>query len=154
VDLILEQHRIECAAIFERLLAASEFPFDGKLSSCLPKQHGLYAIKRQQASNQDEYLHAGRSIRAATGLRSRIWDQHFWGGGRGAEGDLVDKVVKKQYAHLGIPQGSTTNQQYRRIAQDWISQNCVVQWLVLEDADVRCWAEHYMLAVLRPIWGR
>ncbi len=150
----LEQHRIENAAIFERLLAAREFPFDDKLPSCLPIQHGLYVIKRQEGSDHHEYLHAGRSIKAATGLRSRIWDQHFWGGGKGAEGDLVDKVVKKQYVQLGIPQGSTTNQPYRRVAQDWISQNCVVQWLVLEDAELRCWAEHYVLAILRPIWGR
>lgn len=149
-----EHYRIECAAIFEKLLAAPELPFDDKLSSCLPTQHGLYTIKGQTGLDQYEYLHVGRSIKAATGLRGRIWDQHFWGGGQGAQSDLVDKVVRKQYMQLGIPQGSTTNQQYRRVAQDWIRQRCLVQWLILEDAELRCWAEHYVLAILRPIWGR
>jgi hypothetical protein len=101
------------------------------------------------------YLHAGRSKgKRATGLRGRILDDHFCGGGHGAEGDLVDKVVKRQYAQLGIPQGSITNQQYRRIAQDWIRQNCVVQWLILADGELTGWAEHYVLAILRPIWGQ
>lgn len=154
MDSILDQHRVQCAAILERLLSASAFPYDDTLPSRLPVQHGLYVIMRTRESGRHEYLHAGRSVKAPTGLRSRIWDQHFWGGGKGAEGDLVDKVVKKEYAQLGIPEGSITNRQNRAIAQTWIRNNCVVQWAVEEDAELRCWAEHYVLAILRPIWGR
>lgn len=87
-------------------------------------------------------------------MRRRIWDDHFWGGGKGAESDFVDKVIKRQYMQLGIPQGSTTNRQYKDIAQKWIRENYFVQWTVEQDSDLRCWAEHYILSILRPIWGR
>ncbi len=151
---ILEQHRTECATILEKLLAAPVHPFDDNLKSRLPVEHGLYVIARKDESGQYEYLHAGRTKTGAMGLRRRIWDDHFWGGGKGAESDFVDKVIKKLYRQLGIPQGSTTNRQYRDSAQKWIRENCFVQWTAEQDSDLRCWAEHYILSILRPIWGR
>ena len=68
--------------------------------------------------------------------------------------DLIDKVVKKEHKDLGIQAGSTTNRQTRRIAQTWIGNNCIVQWLIVDDPQLRCWAEHYMLSILRPVWGQ
>jgi hypothetical protein len=152
--LTFEQHRIECDGILKELLAAPAFPFDDELPSRLPTQHGLYTIKGKTGSGPHEFLHAGRSKTVPDGLRDRIWSQHFCGGGKGAGSDLVDKVVKKQFQQLGIPQDSITNRKTRPVAQSWMRENCQVQWLVLEDAESRCWAEHYVLAVLRPIWGR
>jgi hypothetical protein len=154
MDKIIEQRRTQCEAILEGLLSAPAFPFDDHLKSCLPEQHGLYAIARKDGVDQGEYLHAGRSKTAAMGLRDRIWNQHFWGGGKGAESDLVDKVVKRQFKDLGIEMGSTTNRRTRLIAQTWIGNNCVVQWLIVDDPQLRCWAEHYILSILRPIWGQ
>jgi hypothetical protein len=37
-------------------------------------------------------------------------------------------------------------------AQEYIRQNCQVQWVEEEDEALGGWAEHYLLAVLVPIW--
>src|SRR6185437_3408473 len=107
----------------------------------LPTKPGLYVIRRQ-SGNADEYLHAGQSPKAKDGLRSRVWQQHFRGGGTGAVSDLVQKVIDRGQA------------QDKPSAQLCIRNNCVVQWIVEENVDLRCCAEHYILSVLRPIWGR
>jgi hypothetical protein len=137
---IFEQRRNQCAAILQRLLAAPAYSFDDRLRSQLPAQHGLYVIA-QKNSPQCQYLHAGESPRA--GLRERIWTQHYCGGdAKRGSSDLIQKVMDNH--RLGRPD-----------AKLWVRENCIVQWLVLEDDDVlRCWAEHYMLSLLRPIWGR
>lgn len=150
---ILEQRRIQCAAILEALLAAPVFRFDDKLKPSLPEKDGLYVIARKDVSGRYEYLHAGCSTGKRTtglpGLRGRICDDHFYGG---ASSDLPDKVLKNLYMQLGIPQGSKIDRQNRPKALTWIRNNCFVRWVIEEDADLRCWAEHYILGILRPIW--
>lgn len=150
---MLEEHRTECAARLDRLLLSPVFPFDDSLKSRLPEEHGLYVITRKNESGQVEYLHAGRSHKAPAGLRDRVWNQHFWGGGKGAGSDLVQKVIDNLHAELGILNGPASRET-RGKAQEWIRNNCLVQWVVEENPDLRCWAEHYMLSILRPIWGR
>jgi hypothetical protein len=137
---ILEQHRIQCAGIFERLLAAQAFEFDGSLKLHLPVEQGLYLIAQRQGPS-GLYLHAGKTRNAKLGLRSRVWIQHYNGGGKGAGSDLLQKVIDKGQA-VG-----------RVDAKAWIRANCLVQWVVEEDEALRGWAEHYLLSVLRPIWG-
>ncbi|MBV8811983.1 MAG: hypothetical protein JO033_25225, partial [Acidobacteriaceae bacterium] len=101
MDFILEQNRAQCAAILEALLAAPAFSFDEKLPSRLPVQHGLDVIARNGGSGQCEYLARWSFQDGILGTTQPDLDQHFWGGGRGAESDLVDKVVKN--IPLGIP---------------------------------------------------
>jgi hypothetical protein len=138
---IFEQREKQCSEILQRLLAAPAFEFDEKLRERLPLRKGLYLIARKDGP-KGEYLHAGQSPKAKEGLRSRVWSQHFTQGGDRARSDLVQKVIDKGHAD-----GKATS-------QAWIRANCRVQWVVEEDLDLRCWAEHYMLSVLRPIWGR
>jgi hypothetical protein len=140
-DEVLEQNRREGKEILEKLLSAPAFPFDINLKSRLPVQHGVYVISRRNGTCL-EYLHAGRSNNASGGLRSRIWAQHVTGGGDRARSDLVQKVIDRG---LAVD---------RLSAQAWIKTNCFVQWAVEENDDLRCWAEHYILSVLRPSWGR
>ena len=152
---ILEQHRIQCAAILEGLLTARVFPLDDKLKPSLPEKDGLYVITRKDTSGGYEYLKAGCSTgkrkTGLSGLRGRICDDHLYGG---ASSDLPDLVLKNEYMRLGIPQGSTIKGQNRAKALTWISNNCFIQWVIEEDADLRCWAERYILSILRPIWGK
>lgn len=117
------------------------FRYDDSLRGRLPTGKGLYLIARKNGP-RGEYLHAGQSPKAKEGLHSRVWSQHFTQGGSRARSDLVQKVVDQGYARD------------KKAAQAWIRENCLVQWLVEEDQDLRCWAEHYMLSVVRPIWGR
>jgi hypothetical protein len=35
-------------------------------------------------------------------------------------------------------------------AKTWIRENCVVQFLTVEDDQMRQWAEYFMLSLLRP----
>ena len=34
----------------------------------------------------------------------------------------------------------------------WIRENCSVQFVVVEDNQLRRWAEYFMLAILRPLY--
>jgi hypothetical protein len=105
-------------------------------SAPLPERKSLTVKERIYSYTQiSQYLGCPRRYK-------RVWAQHFTGGGNDAGSDLVQKVIDKGKAD------SKAN------AQAWIRANCFVQWLTEEDADLRCWAEHYMLSVLRPIWGR
>ena len=134
---ILEQRRVQSAEILEKLLAGPTFKFDAALKARLPLQPGLYAIVT--IGDQREYLHAGASPKRKHGLCGRIWNDHFQHGNAGS--DLVQQVMNKH----GLGRGD---------ARAWVAQNCLVQWLVEEDTELLCWAEHYMLSILRPKWGR
>ncbi|HTT24495.1 MAG TPA: hypothetical protein VMG82_36605 [Candidatus Sulfotelmatobacter sp.] len=139
----LERRRVQCSEILERLLAAPAHKFDDTLRSKLPLKHGIYAIAESDGESQGEYLHAGQSGTAKEGLKSRIWVQHYCGGdSRRGSSDLVQKVMDRQ--SLARPD-----------AKLWIRKNCIVRWLV-PDMDINDWrwAEHYMLSILRPKWGR
>lgn len=150
---MFEQRKAQYETILDNLLAAPALRFDNKLRSQLPPTHGLYVITRNSGPQQVEYLHAGRSRTAAEGLRSRIWDQHFCGGGRGAAADLVQKVIDHEHTQLGILR-SHADKVSRAIAQKWIQEKCLVQWIALDDPDLTGWAEHYVLSILCPTWGR
>ena len=53
-----------------------------------------------------------------------------------------------------VAEGEAVDQASNRdAAKAWIRENCVAQWVVVEDEALRIWSEHYILSVLRPIWG-
>ena len=134
----IDPRKAECEQILQNLLSAPLKHFDQELPRTLPTRQGLYAISTIGAA-EGEYLHVGKSKDGRNGLRGRVWDQHFQTGG--SSGDLIEKVKKHGKA------GSA------REAKEYIRRNCQVQWVTLEDATSRGWAEHYILAVLRPLWG-
>jgi len=103
-NLMLAGRRGQNEAILEELLASPAYPFDDRLPKLLPAEQGLYVIEISLETGSCDYLHAGRSTgRRDTGLRGRIWDDHFCGGGKGARGDLVQKVISNLYAEIGVP---------------------------------------------------
>jgi hypothetical protein len=120
------------------------YKFDNTLRSLLPLKHGIYSIADRAGEREGEYLHAGQSRTASKGLYSRVWDQHYCSGDANRpSSDFVQKVMKRQ--QLARPE-----------AKLWISNNCIVRWVVLDgdaESNLRCWAEHYMLSILRPKWG-
>jgi hypothetical protein len=147
---ILEKRRAQCAQILDNLVAAQPFPFDDHLTSRVPEKHGLYAITRRDASGAVEYLYAGRSKTGATGLRRRICNDHFNDGGGASGSDLPDLVAKRQ---LGILDGASKRHNCEKAAA-YIREHYQVQWVEVEDSDLRCWAEHYVLSILRPTWSQ
>jgi hypothetical protein len=135
---MLNTRKTEYEQILESLIKSCPARFDQGLPVMLPKIHGLYAISMIGARS-GEYLHAGKSCKGHNGLCGRIWDQHYKIGG--SPGDLLEKIKARGHASGAIA------------AKEFISENCQVQWVVVEDAATRNWAEHYILAMLKPIWG-
>jgi hypothetical protein len=134
----LETRKAEGEALLRKLPAAERVPFNTKLLSLLPREHGLYAIAYKGAPSC-EFLRAGKSDTGKDGLQGRIWKQHYQTGG--SRGDLIERVKDEK----GLdPRG----------AKKWIEDNCEVQWVEVPDKNVRNWVEHYVLAILRPIWCR
>lgn len=68
--------------ILDQLLSAPRLPFDQSLRSHLPERHGLYAISVKHAL-PGEFLRAGRTVRAAGGLRQRVYQNHLMGDQKG-----------------------------------------------------------------------
>ena len=131
----IEPYRRQCEESFRKLLGAPAFDFDENLRARLPEKPGLYVIRTKEMPT--EFLHAG-GTRARASLKARVWGDHFTGNG---ESDLIVKVINN-----GRARGADE-------AKVWIRSNCVVQWLVVEEEGFVCWAEHYMLGIVRPIWG-
>ena len=116
--------------VVEKLLKA-------KLTSCgdltpakLPQCGGIYIFVSGETS---KVLRAGRT----ENLRQRIYQNHLMGK---QAGNLRSQLVKS---------GKVNDLDE---AKEWIRQNCSVAYLednFMEGLDMR-WAEHFMLAVLRP----
>ena len=138
VNEILGDRRVQQEKLLHDLIQAKVVRFDSGLPALLPTTHGLYAISMIGAPD-GEYLHAGKTKRGRSGLLGRVWEQHYQIGG--SPGDLVEKVRARGH-------GASAAE-----AREYIRQNCQVQWLVVENDVQRNWAEHYILAMLRPIWG-
>jgi len=130
INIRLEEQR----KLVDQLLSAPKFPFDDSLRSQLPDKPGLYAISVKNAPT-GEFLRAGRTKSAAGGLRQRIYQNHLMGD---QSGNLRAQLVKDKRC--------SDNQQ----AKIWIRENCLVHFVIIEDDQVRRWAEYLMLSLLRP----
>ena len=114
----------------EHLLASPRLPFDARLRSALPTAPGIYVI----SSNAGEILRAGKT-KGKEGLRQRVYKNHS-----------MDH-------HAGNLLGQLTTAGVGASIQDskaWLKANGEVRIRVIEDDAERAWAEHFMLAVLRP----
>lgn len=141
IEEAMDFREVECKQVLHDLIEARPAPFDQVLPSSLPKTHGLYAISMIGAP-EGEFLHVGKTKNGRSGLLGRVWEQHYQTGG--ASGDLLEKVKRELKAKGCL--GSA------RDAREYIRQNCQVQWVVVEDDALRSWTEHYILALLQPIW--
>ncbi len=124
----------EGTATVRELLSAPRLPFDESLRSRLPERHGIYSIYSRNAA-PGEILRAGRTKTAAGGLRQRIYSNHLMGN---QPGNLRAQLVRD---------GACKNLEEAKL---WLQGHCTVQFVVIEDAKARCWAEHFMLSILRP----
>ena len=131
---ILCQRQRECHALLENLLACQKLSFDNTLHGELPELPGIYAISATNAS-AGIYLRAGRTKTGAGVLRQRIYHNHFMGNQRGN--------LRAQLVSDGICADIEE-------AKRWVSKYCVVQFMIVQEADVRRWVEYYMLSLLRP----
>lgn len=126
----------ELIAGLRTLLAAPPFRFDESLRSNLPERPGIYVIQAITATSE-EVLRAGRTT-GVGGLRQRVYQNHLMGN---QSGNLRAQLVRS---------GRCCDMAE---AKSWIRENCLVRFLIVDDDDEIRWAEHFMLAVLRPIFS-
>lgn len=119
---------------FDALISSPKLRFDESLRSRLPEQHGVYAISILNAT-LGVFLRAGRTKTAGDGLRQRIYQNHFMGN---QSGNLRQQLVKD---------GRCVNLDQTK---PWIRENCQVQFIIVEDAQERRWAEYFILSLLCP----
>src|SRR5258708_7157249 len=118
--------------IAQSLMALPAVALTLENSNQVPSAAGLYAIHNNQT---DQCLWVGRT----DNLRDRIFNQHYTQGRDDRAGSDLIRWVQRQIFN-------STDPATRPQAQHWISQNCVVRWLVLA-------SERQLRQHLRPIWG-
>jgi hypothetical protein len=116
-----------------RLLASKIIRFDDTCRGSLPEQHGAYRIF--DLGSFDETIRAGRTKKAAAGLRQRVYQNHLMGDQAGN--------LRSQMVVVGIRVDMEAAKQLMR-------ETYAAQVLVVTEAAERTSLEHFMIAVLRP----
>ena len=132
----LEARITQGREVVARITRAKKQSFNGLKPSMLPDRPGIYVI----TTTDGEILRAGRTDKQT--LRGRIYRNHLMGNQKGN--------LRSQLVGAGICPDIDQ-------AKDWIRQHCLVQWLEKTHldglgVDIR-WAEHFLLAVLRPTFS-
>ena len=129
----VNRHIAEGRDIVDRLLLSRSVPMSTVTPSSLPTQPGLYAFSMIESPDTG-FIRAGRAA-GAFGLQQRVYNNHLMGS---QAGNLASQLVRAGEASTLVE------------AKAWIRANLAVRWLVADREDVLPWAEHFMLAVLRP----
>lgn len=120
--------------IVHKLTTSPLCPFDDKLRSALPSEHGLYIIY-DCSGEAPVSIRAGRTKSATGGLRQRIYSNHFMGDQKGN--------LRQQLVSDGVCSDLES-------AKTWLRDRCRVRFVTITDDADRRWSEHYMLSVVRP----
>ena len=127
----IEKHIQEGRQVIGEVMKATEYSFKDLTPSTPPSAPGIYVITIQNG----ETLRAGKTKT----LSQRIYQNHLMGNQSGN--------LRSQLVNAGVCVDLEE-------AKDWIRQHCAVRWIekdVLDRIGVEInWAEHFMLAVLRP----
>jgi len=116
-----------------QLLSSPPIRLDERCRNALPEVHGVYRIF--DPTKPSETVRAGRTRKAAGGLRQRVYGNHLMGNQPGN--------LRAQLVTHGVCADL-------EVAKRFIRQSLAVQILALEDEEERTWLEHFMLAALRP----
>ena len=119
----------EGRGMMERLLECSPVPFDGASVNEVPERGGVYLFSNRVTGVA---LYVGQSQK---GIRSRMKDH--WAGT--ARSDLAKELKRQRVADD------------RSESQEWIKSLVDIRFLTNEELgmDAR-WAEHFLIAALRP----
>ncbi len=129
----IEAHVAQGSRVVEAIWVADKVQFRDLTPSMLPEEPGVYVI----TTREGEVLRVGKAKDQT--LRSRIYRNHLMGNQRGN--------LRAQLVRAGISENMDA-------AKKWIRQNCLVQ--LLREQELRAieleikWAEHFLIAVLRP----
>jgi hypothetical protein len=128
------QKESEMRLLLSNLLTSPAYSFDDNIRSVLPDEQGLYIIY-DWAVSSPVVIRAGRTKSASGGLKQRVYSNHLMGD---QKGNLRQQLVAD---HVCAD---------CEAAKNWIRSRCKVRFIPVPDDGIRCWAEHYMLSILRP----
>ena len=122
------------SSIVDELVAAPKFNFNTDLRRNLVSAAGIYRISSISDDPASE-IYTGKS----GNLRQRIYGNHL-------RGTVDNSTLTRKLVNLGIYADSNA-------VHTFLAEKCVVQFLVIPDDRLRCFAEHYAIAVLQPAYN-
>ena len=124
----------ELDSLTQRLAAAPWIQFGGDMRGRLPMEGGIYRICDHSVKlPQEVYVGSSRN------LRRRIYTNHFMG--PAANSTLVRKIINDGLYHNAVE------------VHLFLGTSCAVQFLVIADERLRCFTEHYAVAILQPLYN-
>ena len=127
MDTLIAQYR----ASLDKLLAAPKLPFNTALRQALPNNGGVYQIIQVEDGRQLAFY-----VGKTGNLRARIIGSHLRGNSEAStlrrkmirSGDFADEISVTKF----------------------LMENCLIQFLEIEDKKERAWFEHFTIAMLKP----
>lgn len=120
--------------LIQELIAAPQMNFNADMRRYLPTTGGIYRICNSSANPQQELY-----IGIAGNLRRRLYANHFRG--QAENSTLTRKLIRNHPFENAIE------------VHAFLAQNCAAQYLEIEDKRLRCFAEHYAIAILQPLYN-
>lgn len=129
MDSLIKQYK----QIISELLRQPILNFDDELSKKIPKQPGIYRIFESNNLNKAIYIGKSKS------LQRRIIGDHY-------TGDRIASTLKRKLIN-----GEDLSNE--KEVKNYLSNNCLVQFLMIQDKDLLTSIEHFAVAVLKPKWN-
>lgn len=130
----INANRTQMENLLDTLLSAAAYSFNRALEAVLPEKRGVYAISIGKDCDA-RFVYVGSTPRSPRGLRRRIYEDHYT---KPTNTSDLPKVLMRAN-HWGS-----------RETKRWIEENCVVQWMEIEDEKTRAFLEDYATAILQP----
>jgi excinuclease UvrABC nuclease subunit len=130
MDDVIRQYKERLSQLFEK----PKFPFNDELRNKLPKSGGVYHVL-DRGSYLPKTIYVGKTTR----LRARISGDHLTGNRDGST--FRNKLIVRKRC---TDENSVT---------EYLLDNCLVQYLEIENKVERNFFEHFLIAYLRPIYN-
>ena len=124
----------EYKSLIDNLLDSKKISFDDNLSARLLKEPGVYIIWEID-SDKEIAIYVGKT----KNIKRRIKDDHY-------RGDRVASTLKRKLIN-------NTEYKDEKDVMRYLSNKCYIQFLILEDANLRSRFEHFVISVLSPLWN-
>jgi hypothetical protein len=132
----VSKNQAQCDRLLRELLEAAPHTFKPALQSALPERHGVYLISIENGE-ASTLLWVGRTHDSKGGLRRRVWKDHFKEPTNSS--DLPRRLLREALSWSVAD------------AKRWISEQCKVRWIIVEDIQMCQLLEWYAQGVLRPV---
>ena len=120
--------------ILSKLLSKPKLRFDKNLSLKSPKSPGVYRVLKTDA-HPEETIYVGKTVN----LRTRIYRNHL-------KGKSERSILRKKLIRSGLCKDENSVTEY-------LFNDCLVQYLEIEDERERSFFEHFLISYQRPMYN-